>query len=379
MELPKQLKRIQAMLDRPRSYEAVFGALKSGPLEERKGALEAAFRGLALQIHPDRFAALAASEREAAEAVFRRLVEFSKAAATALEEGHYEASIAGPAPSFWISSPLTRYELDQVAFARGSFSTLYRGHSVAGLPVIVKVAARPQDNPWLERELTTLDRFHKRPKLREVARFIPEPLDHFMLEGGAGGLRTTVFDPSPGMLSLAELKEHFPSGLEPAAGAWVGRRLLAQACAAAMLGRVHGALLPEHLLVHPLTHDPVHIGWAHALKPGARIKQLVPGRRDLYPEEVMDRKPVDGRTDIAMAGRTMVWLLGGDPESSWLPSSVPEPFAAVFRRCAAPRRRDRYQSAVQALAELTRAAHKCWGKQYRRLELQASLESFSAL
>ena len=145
-----------------------------------------------------------------------------------------------------------------------------------------------------------------------------------------------------------------------------------QMLAASMAGVVHGAITPDHVMVHPKTHEALHIGWAHAIDrvahPNARITHIIDRWKDWYPPEVFQKKPPDHTTDIYMAGKTILRLFGGDTKQNIFPEHAASP--AIIRtvlRCVEDSPARRYQDGKQALDELTRAVRAYWGKTYRPL------------
>lgn len=361
------------IIEESAGFAALFGPLPSGDRLSLKAALRARFRALALEVHPDRADRFPPSLRLRAEAAFRRLVALSREAEAAIDADRYpdELSVSAvvEAETFTIASTQTAYTLNTAALARGAHSTIYSGRSAAGMSVVVKAASEARDNAFLDREIEVLERFHREPELAEVARFVPELLDTCLIDQGGRRLRVSVFDHLDDQISVAGLMAAFPGGMDPADAAWVCRRLLAQVSAAGMLGVVHGAVFPEHLLVGIATHDPWYLGWTHSVESGEALRDLVDGRRDFYPPEVLNGRPADNRSDLFMAGKTMLALLGGDPASGWLPGAVPEAMAAVVRRCIERDPARRYRSGKRALDALSAAARGLWGKRYRRLVL----------
>jgi hypothetical protein len=57
-----------------------------------------------------------------------------------------------------------------------------------------------------------------------------------------------------GFRSLAVVRTAFPAGIDPRDAAWIWRRLLDAVGAAHRAGVIHGAVLPEHVMIHPAEH-----------------------------------------------------------------------------------------------------------------------------
>ena len=360
------------------SFLQVFGSLPAGDPDAVNATLRARFAYLARIVHPDQ--APAAAKARAAD-VFAELQRLRRGAERAIADGAYDKPIpadlrSGAAEAETIlQSPAARYRLDAAPFTIGDFSRLYRARTgdVAAQPVIVKIAAAPTDNPALEHEARIVARFHGAPAgdpLRPTARYVPPLLDSFLLPDADGRrFRVNVMPAEDGFVALSDVIAAYPDGLDPRDAAWICRRVLAQTLAAAMAGVVHGALTPDHVLIHPLSHEPRHIGWAHALDGGGRLARIVTRWRDWYPPEVFDKQTVDHRSDLFMAGKTMLRLFGGDPASDVLLPTVPAELAGVVLRCVRKARNERPHDGRQVLDAFTRVVRKLWGTAYRPLTL----------
>src|SRR6516164_8396933 len=108
--------------------------------------------------------------------------------------------------------------------------------------------------------------------------------------------------------------------------AWMWRRLLVALGFAHRCGLVHGAVLPEHVLIQPHDHGLVLIDWAYAVAAspatGERVTAISAAYAAWYPAEIMRKEPPAAGTDLAMAARCVVALLGGDPLQGALPAHV---------------------------------------------------------
>jgi len=184
--------------------------------------------------------------------------------------------------------------------------------------------------------------------------YFPTLVESFRHRDGAGYERTiNVFEPLPGFVSLAAVRDAYPGGLDPRDAAWMWRRLLVALGAAHHAGVVHGAVLPNRVLIHPADHGLVLREWGHAAAiPGARIQVIASRYRDWYPHEVFAREPARPATDIFLATRTMAWLLGG---------RVPRGLRAFIAGCTLPAPRMRPSDAWDLLAEFDELTERLWG------------------
>jgi serine/threonine protein kinase len=171
-----------------------------------------------------------------------------------------------------------------------------------------------------EREREVLRDLRARAEDRVYARYLPEPVEAFPLEGR----RVSVFSWRDGFRSAEEIRERFPRGLDGRHVAWMFNRTLEILGFAHRAGWVHGAVLPPHLLFHPDDHALLLCGWIHAERAGSPLR-LVPSRyAEWYPPDVRDRAPAEPSVDVSLAARTMLWL-GGD--------ALPVHLRRFFRGC----------------------------------------------
>lgn len=118
-----------------------------------------------------------------------------------------------------------------------------------------------------------------------------------------------VFNHDPALFSLVQVHEKYPN-LDPRHWAWMFKRLLVSLAWTHKQGYVHGAVLPEHILVNRDTHGAKLIGWSHAVKIGEVITSIPGGKKAQYPQRVLDKQPATPEIDLYMAGELGKWMLG---------------------------------------------------------------------
>lgn len=235
-------------------------------------------------------------------------------------------------------------------------------HAVDGDAALLKLPRSPGDNDLLRAEADALSTLAADgdPKFRAYA---PRLLESFTHED-AGRVRRTanVIARQRGFVSLAEVQAAHPGGLDPRDVAWMWRRLLTGLGWAHRAGLVHGAVLPEHVLIHPDRHGLVLVDWCYAVPAGATVPALVARHRAAYPPEVPARQPATAATDIFMATGLMLRLLR-DP---------PAPLRRFARGCRYDRPRMRPQDAWRLLAELDELLDDLYGpRRFRPFAMSA--------
>lgn len=287
------------ILEAPSPY-ALFGEVTVEDLGR-------AYRRMAKKVHPD-----ACDDPRAGEA-FRRLSQLFRDARHQLELERY-----GEAAEI---VRVGTYRFEKPALYRGHVTDYYAGASDVGDDVVMKLVRHPADNRVLRRERDILIKLLQEDRIKKNATFFPSYREALSLRMDGTTREGLVFDrlyaDPPGhppenltLYSLRNVRERYPEGIHPKDMAWMLRRVLFALGLAHRCGRVHGAMLPEHILIEPEHHGVVLIDWKHSVPIGTPIKDIPRGTRDDYPPEVLEKKPATAATDIYMAIRAVrasVW------------------------------------------------------------------------
>ena len=290
------------------------------------------YRRLVKALHPDRVAAAGHDGALAAAAAdaFARLIALWQAREPVLRTAAGE------------------YRLRRPRYA-GDLSDLYD----AGADRLVKIPRDPTNNDLMEREARALRRLADRgdPRLLPYVPRLVDSLHH--VDPATGALRrVNVVATVPRLRSLAELRRAFPHGLDARDVAWMWRRLLVAVGFAHRAGVVHGAVLPDHVLIEPDEHGVVLVDWCYATFGGEAVPALVPTYADWYPQEVHRRREAGPETDIFMATRCMTCLLNAD---------APAALRSFAAGCTLPGRRQRPDDAWRLLGELDEVLARLYG------------------
>lgn len=308
------------------------------------------YRKLSHITHPD------VAEVDGAEAVFTRL--------SALW-----ASYTGSGASdgrFTITTRKRAYAASGALY-RSAIATIYPCVWMDGVDEahgMMKIPRSPRDNDLMEAEARSLkllaegdERYHP---------FVPQLVESFRHRD-----RTTKIERRinvtesliPGFVSLMDVHNAYPRGVDPRDVAWMWRRLLTALGYAHECGVVHGAVMPENVLVHPEKHGLVLIDWTYSVPMKTPLKAMmkVTGRRLWYPPEVEEKEPATQATDIAVASRTMGWLMG---------ERTPGVFRSFIRGCTLDSEAMRPHDAWALLREFDDLLERLYGpRKFREFKM----------
>ncbi|GGP77748.1 protein kinase family protein [Saccharothrix coeruleofusca] len=176
---------------------------------------------------------------------------------------------------------------------------------------VVKLVRDPRLNPLLHAEHQALRALRDfTAEHRWLAPYYPR-----MVDAATAGRAFTVFEPLvDGFVTLADVRRAYPDGLDGRDYAWMHRRLLRAVAGAHRIGLVHGAIVPENVLVHPAQHGIVLVGWSFSVERGQRLLATSKAAdfQAAYPAEVHNGQPVGPATDIHMAHAVMLTVLAHD-------------------------------------------------------------------
>ncbi|WFE20445.1 serine/threonine protein kinase [Solwaraspora sp. WMMD937] len=294
------------------------------------------YHQLARLLHPD--TAGAATPDPRATAAFMQLTEL------------WREHLADGRDTVTIDTGRHRYVVDRTARYTGDLADLYRH----GDDQLVKVPRDPANNDLIAREATALTRLAEQGDPRYLP-YVPRVADEFRhRDTGTGAVRqVTVLGTAAGLRSLAEVRRAYPDGVDARDAAWMWRRLLVALGFAHRAGLVHGAVLPDHVLIEPDQHGVVLVDWCYASIDATPVPALVPAYADWYPDEIRRRRSPGPGTDLAMAARCLDWLTGGQ---------APEPMRRFTDGCQLASLRQRPDDAWRLLAEFDDLLERLWGR-----------------
>ena len=195
---------------------------------------------------------------------------------------------------------------------------------------LLKIARDPKGNARLDNERKTLSHLLGAAGSTTYRNYLPTLVDSFSAMGRLSQ-RVNVFRWQPGLFTLEQVHEEHPA-LDGRHLAWIFKRLLSILGFCHRQNRVHGAVLPCHVLVQPAGHCLQLAGWSNSVAPGQSI--AIPTRYgDWYPIEAHQDRRVGPTGDMFLAARCLVYLAGGDPRTNELPESVPASIRRFLQTC----------------------------------------------
>jgi len=133
--------------------------------------------------------------------------------------------------------------------------------------MVLKVPRTEVGKAHLGLELENLRRFASASSLDPLYRLrdtLPLPPTTIEIDGATALMRPYYNE----HMSVADIMERFQYHLPLPHAAWIGRRVLALPRTAEMARLEHGSVHAGHILVHPVSHEPVYLGWGHATPAG---------------------------------------------------------------------------------------------------------------
>lgn len=248
----------------------------------------------------------------------------------------------------------------------GDIADIHVG-KMLGVPVAVKKARTDADRDLLDNEAIVLqdlmEKLLAEPKAKDWSYAIPQIIGTFKTP------RANVLELFSGFISVEDIRK-VCTGVDGRTLVWQWKRLLGILSWVHHFGYTHGAVLPPHVLYFPdgsIKDERIHsvrlIDWCYAIdKKESKLKAWVPDYEDFYPPEVKAKKNVGPWTDLYMAGKTMIYLAGGNVKDNKFPSRIPGQLANQIRKCLEPKIKLRAQSVSDVFESFVATAGDVYGK-----------------
>lgn len=184
---------------------------------------------------------------------------------------------------------------------------------------VVKVLRDREDAPLFEHEWSVLHALRKSSATDSIdwERRAPVPV--------AKGDGTCAYRWAGGFTHTFEMvREVRGEGIPPVAAIWVWRRILEALTVMQRAGFVHGAILPNHLLVQNGEHGVRLVGFSCADVAGAPLRAVCADFEEFYPAPVIASRKLTPAADVAMSARCVSYLVGSRTD-------VPDALADLLR------------------------------------------------
>jgi hypothetical protein len=372
-ERERELEALAAAVEAAMAAEDLFGDL-GATLDARQRALTTIFRRLAQVLHPDKYARAAA--KGVAHGAFVKATALKGHAEAKIRAGTYGDRDAPVAPLV-VTTRRRSYVVGPLV-AHGDLCDLYDcrfDDDGRERRAVLKLATSPGDSDLVENEASVLRALYPaRAREEKFYRYLPRLEETVVLRGDDGTeRRANVLSAYPEHVSAAEILGAYPRGLDFRDVVWMYKRVLVALGFVHRQGFVHGAILPPHVLVHPTDHGARIVDWCYAARRGETVRALVKPYEAFYAPEIPARRAPSAATDIFMATKCAVALMGGDPRAGALgalPETVPKALARFLSTCLAPAEARRPDDAWEVHDDLDALLRRLVGeRKYRPLAM----------
>lgn len=239
---------------------------------------------------------------------------------------------------------------------------------------LFKIVRSAADNDLLENEAKVLGKLYPvDQKDEKYFRYLPKLLDSFTYRNRTGARRrVNLITKYDGMYPMSDVLGVYPKGLDYRDVVWMFKRLLVGLGYVHGQGYIHGAVIPPHVLVHSVNHGARIVGWSYAVEQDdkSHVRALSKAYRTFYAPEILAKKPATSETDIFMAAKCFVAMVGGDVATGRMPDSVPAPIQGFIQGCLLASPAARPNDAWKLHDELKDILEKVVGKpKYRPLAM----------
>lgn len=344
---------LDAILNATRPEE-IFGALTTG--SERREVQER-YRQLGALVHPDH------CDDARADEAMAKLNIYYRAARKAVDNGSY-AKRPVMVDAVTIRTRRHTYRVNDF-YAAGDCTNVYAAtyaDDEGEHDGLVKIVRNPRDGDLVSNEARTLKTLLSDPAtFDDISPYISGYKEAFAYKpaGERKARQGIAFTRMPNLYTLTQVREHYPGGVSAKDAAWMFRRLLMALGFTHQMGIVHGAVLPEHVLIEPDLHGLVLIDWKHSVPVGGVMTAIPSGHQEFYPDEVMSKEPATAATDIFMAAQVMRYVMGMDAARPEM--LVPRQIRSFMRGTALPVQSRRPQDAFELKDEYDELIERLWG------------------
>lgn len=241
---------------------------------------------------------------------------------------------------------------------------------------LFRLARDPFDNDLIKNEAQILFHLQGQADYEHFKPFYPIILESFTyqdveahtnLQVNILGFHERIESPNE-LYTLEEVHHYYGQGVHPADMAWMWRRILNALGFVHQAGVVHGSVLPHHILIEPRDHKVILIGFSFAVR-NSYIPAMSLTYETWYPQAVLAKHIATPSTDIVLAARTMLYVMGFDPLQVPTHPRLEPSFQSYFAKCLQGQTR---QTAWELLEEFDRLLEGAWGERtFREFRMPA--------
>lgn len=212
-------------------------------------------------------------------------------------------------PPVTLKSPKRTYTLISRRFV-GDVADIYLAEGQDGDSLVlsnkylVKVSRFPGGEKLLDRERQALTELHTAADDLKYRCYFPLIVESFPAHDRFKR-RVNVFSWEDGWFSLESVLKKYPSGLSPRHTVWIFKRLLTAIGFAGHNELVHGAILPQHILLRPKDHALRVVGWGQSVKSGTAIQSVPAKSKDVFPSNLSKKPVAKSGADVWLASRVL--------------------------------------------------------------------------
>jgi serine/threonine protein kinase len=341
-------------------YYKVLGVDRSASEDDIKKA----FRALVKKYHPD--------VNPGFEDKFRQVNEAYEVLSDTTRRVKYDKG--EPEKWFLLETKRGHYNIADLRRS-GDLADIYYGTNAlkkAGADptqIALKVVREPINNDLIENEAKVLKAIFPPEQAEEGGyRYLPRFYETLRIFENRKYRQANVFAWLANFHTFAEVRRAYPA-LQMEHGVWMFNRLLEGLDFVHSKKILHGALTPDHVVAYtanrdkdPYNHGAKLIDWAYSVPVGRTIQAISPQWKSFYPPEVIKKEPATPATDIFMAAKCIIYVLGGNTMIDALPGHIPDYLTSFLEGCVGKNQSTRPQNAWQLHEELAEYLLRHYGK-----------------